>query len=341
MPSIPGIDQVRGEYDAVFAVGFPFTIFAYAALQTARAAGAPLILTPFLHLSTPGDPVNRHYTKPHQIRLLAEADLIITPTELEARVIAQWGIPSARLLKLPMAIEPGDVTGGNRDRMRNCLALAADRPLVGQLGALHPNKGTHDLVRAVSVLNERRPASQPVHLVLAGAPSPEFDAFRSGLPASASRWLTILGALPPSEVPDFYAALDVFAMPSRTDSFGIVYLEAWANGKPVVAAAAGGVPEVVEHDRTGLLVPFGDVATLADALGVLIADRALAARLGAAGQARVTTGGTWDERFATLHNRMLEIHATDFEHGKRLSNNPWRISSPSLDRPKRETQARG
>ena len=55
-------------------------------------------------------------------------------------------------------------------------------------------------------------------------------------------------------------------MPSRTDSFGIVFLEAWANALPVVAADAGGVPEVVRHEETGLLVPFGDLNRLSAAL---------------------------------------------------------------------------
>ena len=91
MPILPGIEQVRGDYDAVFGVGFPFTIFSYAALRTARAAAAPLVLTPFLHLATPGDPVNRSYTRPHQVRLLAAADLIVVPTELEAGRSAAGG----------------------------------------------------------------------------------------------------------------------------------------------------------------------------------------------------------------------------------------------------------
>ncbi len=55
-------------------------------------------------------------------------------------------------------------------------------------------------------------------------------------------------------------------MPSRTDSFGIVFLEAWANGLPVVAADAGGVPEVVRHEQTGLLVPFGDLDRLSQSI---------------------------------------------------------------------------
>src|SRR5437588_10926997 len=114
----PGLGKVRGDYVAVFGVGFPFTTFSYAARQTARAAGAPLILTPFLHLATPGDPVHRTYTRPHQIRLLAQARLVVTPTRMEADAIAGWGIPRDRLLTLGMAIERSEVTGGDPRRLR-------------------------------------------------------------------------------------------------------------------------------------------------------------------------------------------------------------------------------
>ncbi|MBV8231186.1 MAG: glycosyltransferase family 4 protein [Planctomycetaceae bacterium] len=307
MPLLPGIELVRGDYDAVFGVGFPFTIFSYAAYRTARAAGAPLILTPFLHLATPGDVVNRAYTRPHQRRLLARSQLIVVPTELEARMIEGWGVPRSRLLHLPMAVEHSDVMGGDGGSFRDRYNIPPDHALVGQLGALDPDKGTSDLVRAVARLNAGRPEGRRVHLVLAGNPTPRFESFVGGLVATGARWLTILGPLPPQEVPDFYAALDVFAMPSRTDSFGIVFLEAWANAKPVVAAAAGGVVEVVRHEQNGLLVPFGDVARLAEALDQLLADRAKAGRLGAAGRDLVTRGYTWDERFATLIRRVHEV----------------------------------
>jgi glycosyltransferase involved in cell wall biosynthesis len=306
MPILPGIEQVRGDYDAVFGVGFPFTIFSFAALRTARAAGAPLILTPFLHLATPGDPVNRTYTRPHQVRLLAAADLIVVPTTLEAEAISGWGIPRSRILHLPMAIEHAEVTGGDGARFRARFGIPPEARLVGQLGALDPNKGSTDLVRAVARLNAENngPAGSLIHLVLAGAPTPDFDAFAATLPGSAARWLRIAGPLPASAVPDFYAALDVFSMPSRTDSFGIVFLEAWANARPVVAAAAGGVPEVVRHECDGLLVPFGDLARLTEAIGRLLDDPATARRLGKAGFERVTQGYTWDERYAILESRI-------------------------------------
>jgi glycosyltransferase involved in cell wall biosynthesis len=231
------------------------------------------------------------------------------PTELEARAIASWGIPRSRILHLPMAIEHAEVTGGDGPRFRARFGLPEGRPLVGQLGALDPNKGSTDLIRALSLRNEGRGDDDLVHLALAGAPTPDFDAFAAALPSSTARWLKVVGPLPAGDVPDFYAALDVFAMPSRTDSFGIVFLEAWANARPVVAAAAGGVVEVVAHDRNGLLVPFGDVPRLADALDRLVTDRDTARRLGEAGRARVAHGSTWDDRYATLEARTRTLAA--------------------------------
>jgi glycosyltransferase involved in cell wall biosynthesis len=299
MPIIPKLGKVRGDYDAVFGVGFPFTTFSYAAWRTARTAGAPLILTPFLHLATPGDPVNRTYTRPHQVRLLTEADLVVSPTPLATEAVAGWGIPRDRLMTLPMAIEHEDVTGGDGRRYRSKHGLG-DGPVIGQLGALDPNKGTADLVRAV----DRIDREGSVTLVLAGAATPEFEAFLEEGRWREKPWLRLLGPIPPDDVPDFYDALDVFAMPSRTDSFGIVYLEAWANGKPVVAARAGGVPEVVTDGETGLLIEFGDVGALADALARLIDDRDLARRLGESGRALVRSGYTWDERFRALAARV-------------------------------------
>ena len=100
-------------------------------------------------------------------------------------------------------------------------------------------------------------------------------------------------------------------MPSRTDSFGIVFLEAWANGLPVVAAAAGGVPDVVRHGEAGYLVPFGDLDRLAEALGRLVDDPAGAKALGAVGRRLVERGHTWDDRFAALESRTRALIAAN------------------------------
>ena len=309
MPIVPGIERVRDAYDSVFAVGFPFTVFSYAALRTARAAGAPLILTPFLHLATPGDPVHKHYTRPHQVRLLAESDVVVVQTELEAEAVRGWGIPREKVLKLGMAVEHAEVIGGDGLLFLKRLGIPPGSAVVGHLATLDPNKGSTDLVLAVARLNLARPAHDPIYLVLAGPSSPHFEEFLARLPEGVPPWLKLFGPMPPEGRADFFAALDLFAMPSRTDSFGIVFLEAWANALPVVAAAAGGVPDVVRDGETGLLVPFGDLDLLSDSIARLLDRPALAQRLGKTGRDLVSRGYTWDDRFAALSSRTFQAIA--------------------------------
>ena len=106
---------------------------------------------------------------------------------------------------------------------------------------------------------------------------------------------------------DLFAATTALAVPSRIDSFGIVYLEAWACGKPVIGARAGGVPDVIADGEDGLLVPYGDVPALAQAIARLSDDAALAAQMGARGRAKVERSYTWDKIFGIVESAYKEL----------------------------------
>jgi D-inositol-3-phosphate glycosyltransferase len=98
---------------------------------------------------------------------------------------------------------------------------------------------------------------------------------------------------PQTKLADFYAAADAVLVPSRSESFGLVALEAEACGTPVVGAAVGGLRYVVDDGRTGLLVEGHDPGEHADRLLQILRDPALAARLGAEGS-RQAHRFTWD-----------------------------------------------
>jgi glycosyltransferase involved in cell wall biosynthesis len=108
-----------------------------------------------------------------------------------------------------------------------------------------------------------------------------------------------LGFISDEEKRDLLDAGDVLVMPSRTDSFGIVYLEAWVYRKPVIGALAGGVPEVIHDGEDGYVVPFGDVRRLAEAIGTLLSDRALALQFGSRGFHKASAH-TWDSKYAAI-----------------------------------------
>jgi phosphatidylinositol alpha-1,6-mannosyltransferase len=93
-----------------------------------------------------------------------------------------------------------------------------------------------------------------------------------------------------------YARCDVFALPSRGEGFGLVFLEAMANAKPVIGGAHGGTPDVIEDGINGVLVPHGDVAILSNALVSLLANPSRAVEMGARGRERVRRDYTF-ERF--------------------------------------------
>jgi glycosyltransferase involved in cell wall biosynthesis len=112
-------------------------------------------------------------------------------------------------------------------------------------------------------------------------------------------------------VAELYRGASVFAMPSRCETWGDVFLEAMAYGLPCIAADADAMPEIVAHGRTGLLAPPGDVTVLTQALVTLLADEGLRRRMGAAGRERVETTFTWAhvaERIVPSLARAVEHH---------------------------------
>jgi phosphatidylinositol alpha-1,6-mannosyltransferase len=90
-----------------------------------------------------------------------------------------------------------------------------------------------------------------------------------------------------AELAACYEACEMFALPSRGEGFGLVYLEAMAHSKPVIGGAHGGAPEVIEDGVTGYLVPHGDAAQLATSIETLLSDPAMAQKMGGRGRQRV------------------------------------------------------
>src|SRR5262249_2197062 len=142
-------------------------------------------------------------------------------------------------------------------------------------------------------------------LILAGPEMPNFRTFWTRFPLASQ--VRRLGVLNEQQKRDFFAGIDLFALPSRSDSFGLVLLEAWANGIPNIAYRAGGGGEVIRHDRDGLLVPCGDRDNLAAALVRLVEDEPLRRRLGEAGRARTQSEFRWEEKLQRVREVYQEV----------------------------------
>jgi starch synthase len=180
------------------------------------------------------------------------------------------------------------------------LGVDGGRPYVLFVGRITRQKGVPHLLRAARALD------RGTQIVLcAGAPdTPEIDReFRElveELRRSRDGVLWIPEMLPRADVVQLLSHASVFVCPSVYEPLGIVNLEAMACGAPVVASAVGGIPEVVDDGRTGLLVPYdekdpeGFESALAAALNRVVADPATARRMGEAGRERAVREFGWD-----------------------------------------------
>jgi glycosyltransferase involved in cell wall biosynthesis len=163
---------------------------------------------------------------------------------------------------------------------------------VGFAGQWSRGKGLQQLLDAWSALQDLRPAAQ---LWLAGGPTLwKRDQEPPGTREAVARVQEMqragivhsVGSIPRARMPEFWISKDVAVVPSLTEAFGLVALEALACGVPVVATTAGGLKEIVIDGECGLLVPPGDTAALARALRLLLTDEQLRRRLSAAARLR-------------------------------------------------------
>ncbi|NLC59564.1 MAG: glycosyltransferase family 4 protein [Armatimonadetes bacterium] len=245
------------------------------AVLAARLANRPLVL--HRHLAGPLRPLSRCFVR-------QAAAVIAVSNPVREALLRDDRIPAARVHRIPMLA----------DLERTCCAPAAgqrvraeltagDRPLVVSVGHLHASKGHAELIRAVGLL---RAAGQELVLAIAGEGRERETLARLIEANGLQGCVRLLGAR--EDVSALLAACDCFALLSWEDPFPGAVLEAMAAGKPVVACAAGGVPEMVRHEETGLLVAPRSPEAAAAALQRLLADAGLRQRLGeaAADQAR-------------------------------------------------------
>jgi glycosyltransferase involved in cell wall biosynthesis len=308
-PIVPRMWQRAGRlgqaFDLVHASAFPYSFPLACARRLAGNLGVPFLLTPFVHTGDPGDPhdrTRRGYTRPVLLDIARAADRIFVQTQGERDVLLTAGIGSDRLVLQGLGVDLPGCTGGNRGRFRAALGLTDDDVLVGHLANNSVEKGTVDLLRAAQIA--WTPRARFV-VVLAGPQMPNFRAFRQTFDAAGP--LRELGVLDDETKRDFFAALDVFALPSRSDSFGLVLPEAWANAVPCLAYRAGGVSWVIRDGSDGLLVRAGDVEALAEALTRLVEQPDLTRRMGTAGRERVESGEVdWESKLRLVREVSVE-----------------------------------
>jgi glycosyltransferase involved in cell wall biosynthesis len=208
---------------------------------------------------------------------LPKADRVVTVCGAFAEQLTRIGVRREKIVIRHNSVSEISTSSSSETRqLRDRLGLACSERIILAVGRLSREKGHADLFEALGRLRAS-PDGADVRLVLVGD-GPEREALQRIAVAHGLRD-RIVFAGHVSDVRPFYTIADLLALPSHSEGSPNVLLEAMAGGLPIVATAVGGVPEIVDHERTGLLVPERDPAAMAAAIKRMLQDRELAARI--------------------------------------------------------------
>ena len=249
----------------------------------ARLTGAKSVL--HLHVKC------HEYLNSRQRLALRQAHLILGVSQFVAGSVRAKGYPGS---KVGHVVNGLDVSGWNPDsdgsRIRAEFSIEAHQPVAVIAARIFEWKGHRELIQAMTTVRAAIPAAR---LLIVGDDDPRAHGGKSF--TAELRTLTKQLGLEDNvtftgfrtDVAEFLAAADVYTMPTFEEPCAVAFLEAMAMKKPVVALRSGGTPEMVEHEKSGLLSEVGDVATLAGNLLRLFNDQQLRTAFGEYGRSRV------------------------------------------------------
>lgn len=188
---------------------------------------------------------------------------VVVGTPAMKKILRSAGVPDNRIdvVLYGVAQSEGPVHRGEAEELRRSIGIADDDIVLSTVARLEPSKGIDVLLTAINLVPEQ--VRRRLHLVVVGEGSARNDLQAQAAGVQDAR-VTFLGRV--ESLRPVYAMSDMFVLPSHEEGFGLVYVEAGVHGVPSIATRVGGVPYAVEHGESGLLVPDGDVYSLASAI---------------------------------------------------------------------------
>ncbi|MGB1251041.1 MAG: glycosyltransferase family 4 protein [Candidatus Promineifilaceae bacterium] len=310
IPHVPDLYQwlatTDEQFDIVGGMHLPYDGLLQAGQRFATRTNTPFITYPLTHFGVgkqPGsEPESQFYTMRHQAQIVCDSDALVAQTDFEASYYCERGMAREKTVVGGPGIDLDAIAGGSAARYQEAYTHAA--PFVLFLGTLAPSKGAIQTTEAIRLLNRQ---GVSVELVLAGTITDEFQRYWDAIPAAERATLHLRGYVSDEMRRDLLAACAVFCLPSKMDSFGMVYLEAWRYKKAVIAADSWGVKELVRDGETGLLVAYGDPSTTAEAVQKLLNNPTLATKLGEAGYAQTIAHHSWATKCAIVEQLYLKL----------------------------------
>lgn len=258
----------------------------FIALFWAKLLRKKIIMVPHFH------PTHPHYERRANYWLLHQCDGILTVSEYEKNYLVGKGISGLTIYVTGNGIHPHMYEPHNLDEFKNQMAtqysLAQDDKVLVFIGRKTREKGVYYLIEATRAVRK----NMPVKLFLVGPRIDWYDSVYGELSADDKEYIIDLGVLSHAEKVNLLHCSDILVLPSQYEAFGIVFLEAWVCGKPVIGTDQGAMPSVIGND--GYVCRFGDTADLIAKIKGAFAQPEDANQKGLSGRNKVLKNYTWD-----------------------------------------------
>jgi glycosyltransferase involved in cell wall biosynthesis len=227
---------------------------------------------------------------------LKNADEVITTSTALAEIISkECRIPIDEINVIPRGVDADKFESQPWDKVKRNLIFFA--------GRLEKEKGVRYIIKAMKYVLKEIPDAK---LVIAGD-GPRRGEFEDLAQVIAPENIQFLGRIHHEEMSEWYGKCNIFVMHSRFEPFGAVTVEAMASARPVVASRTGGSIDIVKNNETGILVEFGDVKGIADAIIKILKDEKLAKSMGEKGRRRIEENYSWEREADRIEEIYKEL----------------------------------
>ena len=287
----------KQNYKLIHSTFFPYFNILIS-LIVGRHIGIPTICTPFFHFSNP------RYLDKSLIDVLKNFDLLIACTNIEKKVLGKtYGIPEEKITVIPMGVDYEIFDNIHKTKLNDSYfkekffkEKEKKYKMVLFCGYKNFEKGAISILKSIPFVLRK---FKKVYFVFIG---PSTIAFNRELSKIHKLTNAKIINFTPDNLTGYYDIkkmtafneTNVYLMPSRSDAFGIAFLEAWAAEKPVIGANSGATPEVIKNNIDGFLVKFNDPFDIAEKVVKLLKNKKLRRRFGLAGKLKVFKNYTWD-----------------------------------------------
>lgn len=272
-------------------------------LMLAKLFGKRTVFVPHFH------PAHPHYERKSNYWLLKRCDAVITDSEYESKYLEKKGVQPERLFVAGTAIHPEeyipDDLGAFSKRMKRDYGVCEDDKVILFLGRKIPEKGVAHLIEAVKGLL----TEMPVKLFLVGPVLDWYVELYQGLSSEEKKHIIDMGVLSHQDKVHMLHTADLLVLPSKYEAFGIVFLEAWICGVPVIGTSEGAMPSIIETE--GLLSKFSDSEDLKSKIREALVDQDKLKKMGDAGKAKVLARYTWDVIGTKVERVMKSVHPSE------------------------------